>query len=166
MFSHWKKRRTADGHTIRRGFGTKLAVALLIGAAIGYAPITGFGQGKPPAKEIPQVPPVCKGALGGGDNIKLMRTVRKNNPEYPIATYGNGQTLVNDADPPGVDFVIDDSGPDNIVVTATVPKSYLSSQGSPLEVISASVVVRAGSASCYWDCYYVNGKKICECIEG
>jgi hypothetical protein len=126
------------------------------------------------AKELPtqacQNSPVFKDFCGS--DIALLRTIRKTPDNRSEVWYaGDSKSNKEDRNPP-VEFTVDQSDPNNIVVNVTLPKNYLrtglpdnGSASDPLEVISVSVTGKSGTNSCYWDCYLVNGKKKCDCIN-
>lgn len=137
----------------------KLALALILGVTLGYAPTAGLTQGKRPIAELP---PQAAAALG--QDAALIRVVRK---DGRVATYANGSDTGLHENPP-TSFEIsgeDDPNAKEIEISATLPKEFLERPGGPIEVIAVSVIMRAGGNTCYWDCYWVNGKRICECIN-
>jgi hypothetical protein len=139
----------------------KVALALVVGIGLGYAPAMVSSQGK---GRIPDLPPQAKASLGG-NQVALVRVVKKDN--Y-VDTYANGNDSVVDDKATGVVFDIQgasDPSAANVTVNATIPKDLLGPAGTPLEVITAGVVIRAGTGTCIWDCYWANGRKICECIN-
>ena len=64
---------------------------------------------------------------------------------------------------------IDTSDSTYVNVTVRLAKSLLDgiaqNRGDPLQVYGVSVFGRLGTSSCYWDFWYANGKKKCECIQ-
>lgn len=154
----------------------KVGVALLIGVGLGYAPTLGLGQGKAELLGVmPYLPPQAQAHLGG-NKVASVRVVKLMDPatkKYGVDTYARDGSKTHmsegaEGDPyPKADFDVSTSG-DNVSVTIQIPKDYLlqfDQPGDPVEVISAGVVVKAGKSTCIWDCYWSNGRKICECVE-
>jgi hypothetical protein len=154
---------------------TKLALALVLGIGLGYGPT--IGQGQPPAHAGPplaSLPAAAQNALGG-NSIALVRVVKHDDPANPIATWGRGANPTNSiTDEPkeeDVDFTVT-SDADGVYVSGTLLKDYFrdfgppfGQPGDPVEVIAVSVVLKVGNSTCYWDCYYVNGVRKCQCIN-
>lgn len=152
----------------RRAFAltrAKLGVAVLIGAGLGYAPTLGLGE-EGNMQELPDIQTALQGPL-----VTVVKVLDPaNEPDkYGVETYAppGSKSYKAEGDSAGANFDISTSG-ENVNVTITIPKDYLlqfEQEGDPIEVISASVVIKAGKSTCIWNCYWSNGVKVCECVQ-
>lgn len=177
--SDWRNGTPSSGSRIEMGRWRSLTLALWLGVGLAFAPTPGHAAGDvQPAAVVEELPAEATKGLGiqAPGHVRVIELVDPANRRYDLRTFANGGIGTHkweaDADDAGaappIVFSIDENAPGGKVkVSAEVPRSWLlqfEDPGDPLEVISVSVVVHAGN-SCVWDCYYVNGKKICECIE-
>jgi hypothetical protein len=155
---------------------SKLVAALALGVAIGYGPVVGQSQPPPHAgPPLANLPAAAQNALGG-NSIALARVVKHDNPANPIATWGRGANPTNsltvEPDASEVDFTIKSDG-NSVYITGELVEDYLrdlgqavgEQPGAPVEVVGVSVVLKVGTSTTYCDCYYVNGKRKCDCIK-
>jgi hypothetical protein len=163
-----------------------LAMLVGIGLGIAYAPAVAVGQGidDDVVLTLQQGKPLPNGAYQvlGKNRIRLVRVVKQvstSPPVYGIDTYyrKSGDQVPRDEDdaaemnkPPFVDWnIVNDPSSDYVDVSARIKKSYLLEQADnpsdPIDVLSASVILQVGTDTCIWDCYWANGRKICECIK-
>lgn len=162
------------------------AFALAFGLGTILAPSVGFGQDQKQAQsatpelmaiDLPtavcQNNPLLRELCG--DDVVLARSV-KLSPEHEdhrVKIFGKPGSHQRERPKDGeMDVRVkgdNDPNTDYIEVKVTLSKEFLrrfNPNDPKLTFYTVSVVGKTGSASCYWDCYYVNGKKICECIEG
>ena len=141
----------------------KTLLALLIGIGLGAGPAIVLSA--PAGPPIDKLPEAAQNVLGG-NGVALVRVVKKDSSIVAFANRNSPPEVKEE--PPKVNFTgygPVPTGASHIDVTATIPKEVLGNPQDPMEVLSISVVVRAGSGTCIWDCYWSNGRKICGCVN-
>jgi hypothetical protein len=184
-----------QNHNSRCLAGVPMAVALLLGLGVMAASFAAFGEAQIIEEEqdlakdeelimrsgsMPTgvIPVLCANnpnlARICGPDVAIMRVINRGSgtPDERIDVLRHNNALFKTLTPTDMQMsVVEREDNDNIIFNVTISKEFLKNlltvDPSDQEIgpYGVSIFGQLGEGTCYWECWYANSVKKCQCIK-